>query len=135
MASKVYPIGLAAALNGEFAVDTGIKAALVTTSYTYSNAHNFYDDVSANVVGTPIAVSGEGATASGDTVTIDCADTGLTWTSVAAGSTIGYVLFYYDSGTPSTSNLLAISDVTDTATNGGDITVTIHASGIATIAT
>ena len=30
-----------------------VKAALVSTSYTYSSAHNFYDDVSATVLGTP----------------------------------------------------------------------------------
>lgn len=132
MASYLYPKGITAALNGDFSLDTGLKAALVTTSYTYSNAHDFYDDVSANVVGTPIALDSEGCTVSGDTITFDAADTGLTWSAVAAGSTIGSVLVYYDSGTPGTSNLVALLDVTDTATNGGDITITLNASGIGT---
>lgn len=98
-----------------------LKAALLA-GYTYSAAHDFYDDISASVVGTPVAVSG-GSVAAG---VFDADDT--VFTAVAEGSTIGAVALYMDTGTPATSPLVALVD-TGTGgalaieTSGGNITI------------
>jgi hypothetical protein len=134
MASAWYPAGLAMAVKAGNDLDAaGVKMALVKTALSYNAAHDAYDDISANVVGTPIALTSITWVASSNVLTFDAADTGLTWSSVAAGDTIGAVVVYNDSGTPSTSYLLTFNDVTDTPTNGGNITITIHGSGIGTI--
>lgn len=135
MASAWYPAGLALAVKTAYDLDdsTKVKIALVTTTCTYNVAHDAYDDVSTNVVGTPIVLSSITWVAASNVLTFDAADTGLTWTAVAAGSTIGACVVYYDSGTPATSYLLAFLDCTDTPTNGGNITITLNASGIGTI--
>lgn len=133
MASAWYPKGLALVLKGDAALDGNVKFMLTNTGYTYSNAHDYLDDVSASRIGTDVAVTGEDATASGGTITFDAADTGLTWSAVAAGSTVIGVISYYDTGNAATSPLLAWTEVTSTPTNGGDINININASGIGTI--
>ena len=141
MASAWYSITMEKFFDGNASNDLEdggagtLKAALVASAYTPSNTHDFWDDVSANVIDTPKALTTPAVTRSGDTVTWDCDDSGanMTWSSVAGGSTIGWVVFYDDTGTPATSQLICYSDVTNTATNGGDIVVTIHANGIGTI--
>lgn len=105
-----------------------IKAALVSSSYTPNLAtHEFWSSASANVVGTP-------QTLSSVTVTDGAfgAASPLTYTAVT-GSQVNYVVFYKDTGTTTTSPIIAIFD---TATglpvtpNGGNITVSLNASGI-----
>lgn len=104
MASLIYPKGLEAFLNGSinWASDT-IKAALVKTAYTYSSAHDFYDDVSTNVLGTPQTI-GSKTTTSGVADGADVTFTALT------GTAVSYILIYKDTGTPSTSPLIALID-------------------------
>lgn len=135
MASKWYPKGLAAMLKGDAALDANVKMMLVNTGYTYSAAHDFLDDVSASRIGTDIAVTSEDATVSDNVITFDAADTGLTWSAVATGSTVIGVITYVDTGVAGTSTLLTYNEVTSTPTNGGDITITINASGLGTITT
>lgn len=133
MASKWYPAGVHmifdAALDWE-ATDK-FKCALYTGSYT--NTHDAYDDVSASVIETPKLLNDiNWSVVSTTTLKYDATDP-ATWSTVAAGSTITGVIIYYDSGTPSTSYLVAFLDCTDTPTNGGDITIAFHTNGIGTI--
>lgn len=130
MASKAYPKGIAALLTE---LGANVKAMLVNTGYTYSNAHDYLNDVSASRIGTDIAVANEAVTVTGDVIKWDADDTGLTWSAVAAGSTVIGCIFYVDSGDPATSPVISYNECTSTPTNGGDITITINASGIATI--
>lgn len=122
MANSLYDAGREAFLKGQIDVSTHtIKAALVTSSYTPSlSTHDAYDDVSANVVGTPQTLGSKTTTAG----VFDAAD--VTFTAVASGA-VTYVLVYKDTGTPSTSNLIALIDTATglpVTANGGDISVT-----------
>ena len=105
-----------------------MKVALVDTgTYTYSSAHDFYDDVSAGVVGTPQTIANT-------TVTNGLFDgDNVTFTAVA-GNTVEALVIYIDTGVPGTSRLVAYIDTGVTGLpvtpNGGDITITWNASGI-----
>jgi hypothetical protein len=128
MSNVLYPLGKKAILDGDVDLlsDT-IKAALVDTGTTaYSAAHDFYNDISGAVVGTPVTLGTKSTTGG----VFDAAD--ITFTAVS-GATCEAVVIYKDTGTPSTSQLLAFID---TATglpatpSGGDINVNWNASGI-----
>lgn len=135
MASWVYPIANDEFLNGDIdlAVDT-IKAVLVDAAdYTYSNAHNFLDDVPAGAR----ATNGTGTLASktigttGNVTTFDAAD--LTLTAVT-GDPSEAVVIYKDTGNEATSQLIAYLELTAPVTpNGGNITLQWNASGLFTI--
>lgn len=103
-----------------------VKAALVDTGvYTYSAAHEFYSSVSG-VVGAPVEITAKTFTNG----YFDGAD--VTFTAVS-GSPAEALIVFIDTGTASTSRLIAYID---TATglpvtpNGSDITVSWNASGI-----
>lgn len=130
MASALYPIGKKAILDGDidFLADT-IKVALVDTgTYTYSAAHDFYNDVSG-VVGTPGTLASKTTTGG----TFDAAD--LTFTAVS-GSSVEALIVYKDTGSAATSPLIAYIDTgtgLPVTPNGGDITITWSGSGIFSI--
>ena len=130
MASALYPIGKKAILDASINLDTDtIKAALVDTgTYTYSAAHDFYNDVSG-VVGTPQTIANTTTTSGtfdGDNVT---------YTAVS-GNTVEAIVIYKDTGSSATSPLIAYIDSgtgLPVTPNGGDITVAWNASGIFSI--
>ena len=109
-----------------------VKVALVDTGvYTYATSDQFYDagtasDVQSGTVGTPQTIGSKTFT---DGV-FDGAD--VTFPTVTGNQSEALVI-YIDTGTPTTSPLVAYID---TATNlpvtpnGGDITVSWNASGI-----
>lgn len=47
----------------------------------------------------------------------------VTFSAVASGATVAGVGVYKDTGTATTSKLIAVYDITDIPTNGGDITI------------
>lgn len=107
-----------------------VKVALLDTgTYTYSSAHDFYDDVTG-VVGTDQTI-GSATFTNG---TFDAAD--ATFTAVS-GASVEALLLYISTGTPSTSRLVLFLDTSQTGLpvtpNGGNITITWNASGIFTI--
>ncbi len=122
MANALYPSFKALLLTGgiDLSSDT-IKVALVDTgTYTYSSAHDFYDDVTG-VVGTPQTLASKTTTAG----VFDAAD--VTYTAVSGASVEAYII-YKDTGTPSTSPLIGYFDTASSGLpvtpNGGDITLT-----------
>lgn len=129
MASALYGKGRQAFLEGEidFADDT-IKVALVKTTHSPDiDVHDFYNDVSADVVGTPQTLASK-------TVVLGVADAAnITYTSVS-GVECSYLCIYKDTGNEATSNLIALIDTDATGLpitpNGGDITVAWHGDGI-----
>lgn len=128
MANALYPLGKKAILDGDVDLlsDT-IKAALIDTgTSSYNAAHDFYNDISAGVVGTPVALGTKTTTAG----VFDSAD--VTWTAVS-GSTVEAIVLYKDTGNTATSQLIAWYDTSVTGLpltpNGGDVTLTVNASG------
>lgn len=103
-------------------MDDTIKVALVDHGVVtpLPGTHDFYDDISTAVVGTPQTLGTKAITGG----VFDAAD--VTFTSVT-GATCESLVIYKDTGTASTSPLIAFID---TATGlpvtpgGGDITIT-----------
>ena len=105
-----------------------VKVALVDTGvYTYNSADQFYSALSSAVVGTPQTIGSKTFTNG----VFDGAD--ATFTAVT-GNSVEALGFYVDTGTASTSPLIAFIDTSVTGLpvtpNGGDITITWNASGI-----
>lgn len=130
MSNVVYPRWKEAVLNGgsNVALSGTLKAALVDTgTVSYNAAHDFYDDISAGVVGTPVALASKTYTNG----LLDAADT--TFTAVS-GSSAEAIVLYIDTGTPATSRLFAWIDTGVTGLpvtpSGGNIQITWNASGI-----
>jgi hypothetical protein len=127
MASAIYPKAKESMLQGGINLSSGtVKAALVDTgTYTYSAAHDFYNDVSG-VVGTPQTIGSKTFTNG----LFDGAD--VTFTGVT-GSSAEAIIIYIDTGTASTSALIAYIDSATglpVTPNSGDISIVWHASGI-----
>lgn len=124
-------------MNGGIDLDTNtIKVMLLTNSHSQDqDNHEFIDDVSAN------EVSGTGYTAGGATlankaVTQDNTDNegvfdadDVTWSTSTI--TARYAAIYKDTGTPSTSPLIAIIDFgSDKSSSAGNFTIAWAAEGI-----
>lgn len=141
MANAVYPIYKTAILAASANVDLdnntatdGPFCSLVDTgTYTYSAAHDFYNDLSGIVgtdqrITTPTVGSVSQGTFDGDN---------LTYTAVTGASVEALIIYRKNSGANTTWRLVIYIDTSVTGLpvtpNGGDITVTWHASGIFTI--
>lgn len=131
MANAIYPKYKEALLDGSTNIDLNdgtVKVALIDTAdYTYSAAHDFWDDASAGSVGTPQTIANTTVTNGlfdGDNVTF----------SAVSGDPCEALIIFIDTGTPATSRLVAYIDTGVTglpvSPNGGDITITWNASGI-----
>ena len=115
---------------------TGVYAALVTSTYTYNAADQFYDTGGANDVvdalcgaAAPVEI---GATKSYTNGVFDGAD--VTFTAVPSGTANAVVIFVKNAGAQTTWRLVAYLDTNITnlpvTGNGGNITITWNASGI-----
>lgn len=127
MASAIYPKAKEALLQGSINMSSGtVKAALVDTgTYTYSAAHDFFNDVTG-VVGTPQTIGTK-------TFTNGLFDGADVTFSAVSGSSAEAIIIYIDSGVSSTSPLIAYIDSgtgLPVTPNGGDITTTWNGSGI-----
>ena len=117
MASALYDTGRDAFANGGINwTSDSIKVALVGAGYTASMATDQYFSSVTGVIAT-MALSGK-STAAGV-----CNAANVTSGNLAGGSTITQIVIYKDTGTASTSQLIAREDVTSTPTNGGTITI------------
>ena len=111
-----------------------LKVALMSTSYTGQVSDEFFNSISGNQVGSSVALASTAITVSaGGVVSVDAND--VTFSSVAAGSTVGKVVIYVAGASAGSDDyLLAYFDSDGSAinisTNGGDITISFNASGI-----
>jgi hypothetical protein len=133
MANAIYPLYKQALLDASSDSDINdgtVKVALIDTgTYTYSAAHDFYNDLSG-VVGTPQTIANTTVTSGtfdGDNVTF----------SAVSGSTVEALVIFIDTGNVATSRLVAYIDTSVTGLpvtpNGGDISISWNASGIFTL--
>lgn len=135
MANTIYPKYKEAIIGGGANVDLAagnVKAVLVDDAdYTYSVAHEFLDDIPA---GARVATSANLGTKSVTDGAFDAAN--FTFTSVS-GDVAEALVIYIDTGSEATSRLVAYLDTGHTGLpvtpNGGDINVTVNASGFFTI--
>lgn len=132
MANAVYPKFMEAmigqAFSGSPSITGTLKAVLLDLAdYTYNAAHDFYDDASAGAVGTPVTL----ASLTFLNGLLDAADSTL---SSVTGDQSEAILLFLDTGTPSTSRLVAYLDTGITGIpvtpNGGNIAIGWNASGI-----
>lgn len=136
--NQLYPKGKQALLEKKIDVeDTSgtdqLKCALLSTSYSPLDSDEFFDNIDSNQVGSSVALASTAVTVSGTSVTVDADD--VTFSSVAAGSTVGKIVIYVAGATPGSDDYLLVYFDNDgssisLATNGGDITVSFNASGI-----
>ena len=146
MASFWYNTGLTECMDGTIDIDTDtIKIMLVTSSYSANQDDDVVDAGGANdAVDHEISVTGYtggygGAGRKTCTITMQANDTDnrvdiaiadLTWTSLGSGATIAAAILIKENATDDTNTrLIAYFDVSDTATNGGDITLDFNALG------
>lgn len=136
MADVIYNNFKKLIMNGGIDLDTDtIKVALVTSSYTPDqDAHDFFDDVTNEVVGTGYTAGG--ATLGSAAVTadntdnegvFDAADTSWTTATITARAAV----IYKSTGTASTSALIAYVDFgSDKISTAGTFTIAWNAEGI-----
>lgn len=111
-----------------------LKMALMSTSYTGQVSDEFFNAISGNQVGSSVALASTAISVSaGGVVSVDAND--VTFSSVAAGSTVGKVVIYVAGATPGSDDYLLVyfdsdGSAINISTNGGDITVSFNASGI-----
>ena len=136
MANVIYNSFKAKIMDGSVDLDTDtVKVALVTSSYTPDqDAHDFFDDVTNEVVGT--GYSAGGASLANKSVTQDNTDNegvfdadDVTWSSstiTARGAVV-----YKSTGTPSTSPIIAFIDfTTDQISSNGNFVIQWAAEGL-----
>jgi hypothetical protein len=124
MANLLIPAAKKALLDGDWAWDSStIKLALMDDAYVFSSAHDFFDDVSANVIASSAALTGKTTTAG----VADADD--VVFAGIAAAENIEGIWIYVDSGVAATSQLLVWLDTRlddnpiDETTTGDDVTV------------
>lgn len=123
MANALYPSFKKLLLDGDIdLLNDTIKVALIDTgTYTYNSAHDFWDDAVAGVIGTPVALGSK-------TTTAGVFDAANSTVSAVSGNTVEALILYKDTGTNSTSPLIAYIDTVSAGLpvtpNGGDITIT-----------
>jgi len=129
-----YPKSELLKANIDLVSDT-IKVALCTSSYTPDqDTHENFDDITNEVVGT--GYTADGATLANKAVTKDNTDNegvfdadDVVWTTSTI--TARYAIIYKDSGTDSTSPLLACVDFgTDKVSTAGTFTIQWATEGI-----
>jgi len=128
MADFVYNEGAESLLDGSinWGSDT-IKARLIASSATPDKDD---DDLASGyaAIGTDQTLGSKTRTKNDtlDRIVYDAADP--TYSAVAGGSTVGWCIIYKDDGGNGVP--IAALDLTNTPTNGGDLTVQFNAAGI-----
>jgi hypothetical protein len=120
----------------DFTTDT-LNILLLDSSYTYSTAHDFRDDLSTatqEVAGTNYAtktIATPTVTSTASTVTIDASDPSAYSYHASGFSNARYAILYKDTGSAATSALIAYYDfTTDKGNDAGTLTLQLDSSGI-----
>ena len=95
-------------------------------------ADDFWDDQDAGLIGTAYTLANKDIGGAGVGVFDNTVNPAPAFTAVS-GATVESLVFYKDTGTPSTGNLICWFDTgtgLPLTPNGGDVNVTFNASGI-----
>ena len=136
MANVVAPTALKMFLDADIdlLVDTIRVALCDAADVAYNSAHDYYDDISAAVVGGALSTNPALGTKTTTAGVFDAADT--TWTALT-GDQCEYIWIYKDTGTAATSPLICGMDTFASGMpitpNGGDFKMQWNASGIFSI--
>ena len=130
MADAIYPEGKDAFMSGSIDVTSdNLKISLVSSGYTYSAAHDFYDDLS-NVLATSAAF--QGTVAAG---VLDFPD--VTISGLDTGETAAAYVLWKDTGVAGTSPLIAYKDSAAelplAGATGVDVSLVVNAAGFFTL--
>lgn len=125
MANGVYNRGKQCIMTMNVAAQD-LRVMLVNSSYTFADTHNFVSDIGneISVVGysrqalTSITVTEDDAN---DFSYLDAND--ATFSALTTGQTVAGAILYIHNASDAAANIVAYYDVTDTPTNGGDITI------------
>ena len=135
MANTVYPKALGTLADAGVNLSSApLKALAVTSGQAYNAAHQYVSDLTAG----DIIVRSASLTS---VTTTDGVITSANFTLPActSGDTIAAVVVYHDSGADASSDLLAWIDhdsggsAISQLCNGGDVSVTVNASGLFSI--
>lgn len=133
MANKVVGALLLAMAKADFDFDTAdLRAQALSSSYTFSTAHDFRDDLT-NVISDIVAVTGEAVSAITGGYKLDCDDFTLT---TVTGTAAAIAFHDHNGGADSARRYVAFMDTSITGfpvtLSGGSIPVTVNASGVFT---
>jgi hypothetical protein len=113
-----------------------LKFMLVDTTYSPSETHEFIDNGGASdPVDKEISVSGYARqtlatkATSDDGTRVKFTADNISWGTLATGQTIGYAILFKDTGTATTSSIIAVFDTNDLVTNGGTVTMNMPTNG------
>lgn len=109
-----------------------IRATLISDAYSFDVDDNFVVDLGTGApdrLGTDYTILSEAIVEddTNDIAYVDCADP--VWNAVAGGATVHGCVMHKFVTNDSDSDVICFVDVTNTATNGGDITINIAALG------
>lgn len=106
MANTLYDFGRAGFLDGSFNwASNNIKVMLVKSAYTFSNSHEFVNDM------TPASNdNGRTANLASKTTTSGVADAADTSLTATAASACNALIIFYDTGSDATARLIAYID-------------------------
>lgn len=120
-------------------VNDSIKVMLCTSVYAPNqDTHQFKSDVTNEVTGTGYTAGGQALT--GKALSYSATGHTETWTAAnpsfpASTITARFAVFYQDTGTSTTSRLIAYWDFgVDVASSGGAFTLTVAAGGLVALA-
>jgi hypothetical protein len=125
MAPALYPSFKKLLLDGDIdmLVDD-IRVVLIDTGvYTYSAAHDFFNDLTG-VIGTESGLLGSKTTTGG---VFDAANTSV---PSVTGATVEAIVLFKDTGNVATDPLIAFIDGLTLTPDGNNVNVNFHASGI-----
>lgn len=144
MASGMFNRAVKEILDRTLDITTGCKIMLVTSAYTYDPDTDFVDaGGGSDILDAEISVSGYtgawgGSGRKSATITFEEQDANnravikianLTWTALGTGATIAAAVLIKEGGSDdTTSKAIAYFDLTDTPTNGGDVTLSFDAT-------
>lgn len=131
MANLVYNYGKFLLANGGINLVTGnLAVLLVANTYTADQDSDFVANIAASEITTGTVANYARQVLASKSITEDDGNdfayldaTDITFSSLGTGNTIGGAILCLDTGSNTTSPLIAFYDVTDTPTNGGDITI------------